>query len=662
MSLLGCSTEVLNEILALLQRSELIGLCISSKTLYYILTNRATYSHWSQHLNRNQWVSPLLYQLHKLKEVSLSFHGRTSTSFAAIPAPRPLAFNRHLQTLKITGSNALWVFLQPNSNSSAPRPDLPWIDLSSLLPQLQTLEIRDNCELSHNVALPETLPVSLTSLRVQTLRHSFGRFTMPFIGSLVSLTSLYIFPLELETKLIDEFDARLAKLTSLTSLRLNHLPVSYAIPSGLIRFNGGDLSDERLVQLANCPSLSLYDTRLKNPALLSPRLTALNIGIDIPFVDFLKALPRTLLKLRVNRSLQFFIPPEELAYLPESLTSLRLHGGLSVTTIHAMKAILEDLKEKGEINGLWLPPNLTRLDVSFSRGLEREWWPLIPSSLRMGWLSLEIPSSPSEPPFPSFDSTNLRKMLPDYMGSLYLSSNWDNAPNWTDWSFPIGIKSLFLFFRQFSDNYAEPSPSQVIFNLSKDRWPLHLHTLSLGWSFFPRLLPSLLRLPDSLRNLTLEDRNTPLHPLATDELVASFANLPTRLQHLTIDIKPRIMDPSALLIHLPATLTNFECLVLYNFDDKCISHLPPKLERLVVRHAQNVSDAGVAMLPKVLEILELQLNRDITPEALRIFPLSLVSLILPKNVNFKNGMKRDIIQILEGRKMTVSIHTKKLTI
>lgn len=668
MSLSECSADVYAQIFFFLPGADLTVLAASSKPLFHSVFGRGLLTSWRQVLERRLWPSRQLYETATLKDLSLTVYRPALAKYSLAGIPHPLSFGKQLQTLKIFGEGALSLFFNqptrelpilpttkindPNGHPHA------WVNLGELLPQLVTLCIIESDDLISTTALPDTLPRSLTSLRVESPLYSGKRINLPLkLEEMTNLTHLRINPLSVVSNQA-HLEAQLAQLTNLTSLHIRDLPLNTVIPSRLTSLTIDTVTSDQHKVLQKCRKLrhtSYY--QLAPDLLLLPTLTSLEAAIGTDLVAFAKALPPTLTKFRMGSCYDHDRQVWKLAFLPESLLHFWAFSSFTLGSVETTKAKIEELRQAGENVHHLLPPRLLTLQF-FSEGLDPEWWPLLPSSIRFGHLHLRIPEQASTSPD---QDLNFRKAFPDYSGDLSLVPSNRKAPIQTNWTFPHQTKYMTLRL----PTPAADTSSPLLLNLPQDRWPSSLRALRVLWQpEFPATLPPLQMLSESLKTLIIEEATDYSHTRADSliiaDFVASFATLPLYLTTLQI-CTSRVFDhPGDLLKVLPQTLTDIECKTLRHFDDNTVPLLPPKLKRLCLRHGQKLSDTGVAMMPKTLETLEIKLNREITHRSLRIFSPFLVLLNLPKNALFTKTFKEEIIQILKERIMTVQITTKMM--
>ena len=274
---------------------------------------------------------------------------------------------------------------------------------------------------------------------------------------------------------------------------------------------------------------------------------------------------------------------------------------------------------------------------------------------------------------------DLRKALPHLQGNISVIPVLDNpedpTPNLPRWTFPLGISSIFFELPYPHTTLAKISIlncRETVLDMKADQWPSRLEYLSVENYIFPSSPSYFKSLPNDLPQLklqfktdagTIQRRKCPVERKGVpSNFIVTLRHLPSSLTHLEIATTYYIHDAIEFVKLLPRTLTALEVPKLLNFDDLVIPHLPPSMALITVKHAQRLSDEGVRLLPDTIERLTLRFNRGITPASLAIFSSSLCELDIPNNINFKNGMRAQVSELLESRNMELVLYTRFLTI
>ena len=632
---------------------ELYKLFVTCKPLHHVIAQRDVVEGWYQALEQRAWTPRIVYNLVRLKGVSLNVDYPYPPDVSSMGRSHPLDFGAHLQFLHISGRGAFSPFLTVDSPNHILRPAITpssrdtWVRLCDLMPQLISLKITDQSQLEQNSELPDSFPLSLTVLVVSSFCYSEEKLSYPSLGQMVNLTHLKLSPVEQSP----ELDNAVAQLSRLITLDLDDISPNCKLPESITSIRADKLTEGQLMALKQCQTLTIWiRTSL---TYLPPTLTSLAVSSG-DFLALVKVMPPTVTSFHAFSS--YRIEMHLLAYLPENLIWFK--GGFTLRPLD-LPARLEELKkELGKSCISWLPPRLETLEFALHSIVKASWLRLLPSSLKEIHMTLEVAGSLHACP----TALNLRRTFPSVCGSvLYKLRDVEGESALCDWTFPLGLDTL-----SFDASGSEISTSEAIFrrlyDLPPDRWPSDLQTLLFIFEHYPHPLEPSLVLLSSLTNFTMQkaahDRVEVTDTLKTESFATSLQYLPRCL--VSLKLAGFIIAGSREVIAcLPRTLTHFECPKLKSFDDTMVSFLPPKLQRLVVRHAQKLSNDGMERMPRSLSVLNSKYNRAITKQVFNVCSPNLTVLIIPKNVNFKKNMRKEILSIIRAREMTPVIMVSK---
>lgn len=697
--------DIFRHLFLYLTGTEFLTLLASSKPLHHIVLHRGLTSSWNYTPPVRQWAARVLYNLPDLAKLSLSITRPRLPDPRSLGLSHVLEFGSRLQVLKLHGQGAISLLLISRTPDNADSfralkrgyhgsSHYDWVNLGKLLPQLVTLSVIDQRELVAHLELPETLPRSLTALTFEGYIYSPFRLTFPSLGKMTNLTQCRLNPCH--PSFDGQLVAQLHQLTRLTSLEIRSLDLSNQIPGdfkfapdfnvleepksltdvlpkGITSLSVLSIHSNLGNRLEDCLELSLHSYSHSHLSHFPPRLTSITTAVN-QTVPFLKSLPQTVTNIKITSGGEFYVPAWKLAYMPDSVLHFTASFMMEAALDEDLLVKLQEIKENEGIQR-WLPAGIQTLSVYPLGGMDSKHWHLFPQSIVNArlWLCGEDEGQSSE-------TLNLRRILPRFAGELVLVPHvYDTASNLPvitgagtliDWTFPYGVEHLRF---EWADSEKSIGACQSILNLPADRWPSALKQLHFRFPRFPAVLPAFDNLPPSIEKLSMTDSSSSgnvgpyeyeksVMDSAANIFAESLANLPRQLTVLVLHTRLCFRDAVKFLKNLPATLRDLECKNIHNFDDNAVAHLPPKLERLRINHAQRLSDQGIAKMPSTITELDLRYNRAITPEALRVITPTVLTLTLPKNVNFRKKTQVQVLETLRSRNMALSLITRFLVI
>lgn len=671
-------SEVLEQIFSYVGPIDVLSLLVACKPLRSLLQSRIELNlRISGHEDSHGQLPRAFLTLGKLRSIYLFRYWTESNIPSQNGLRHPFAFGSHLKSLQVRGYGAFTAFLDRTTCSFEPSSPLAmptttyWSthSLGAVMPNLELFKVWDPTQQQVFIALPDSLPPSLTILSIKLGFHRDKGLTN--IHNLERLTQLTHLSL---TSMASKFDATslLASLPYLTRANIQSLSPATFINDQMTHIHLPSLTEKWTERLtSSCTRLTTRILTLDELPMLQQLRNVTRLRLDSDHGENLfRALPPALVELRVQEVL---VPPNGcpwfFCFLPHTLLRFITGRQIALGDAQVLKQHLAAVNKS-----LWLPAGLRLLSL-YSRDPipTKDWLPLFPRSLTILRLDWTMQASESDT---TFDFAS-------HFSQLLLGFTLRPDASRTAYALPIAaavtLPPLVKIVR-----LRAPLPNALLPALEAARvslldvvlkgggWSTKLETLDIDDTVYPTV-EAIKALPATLKTFSICKKSSvygirqypggiTLREYVPPAFISALSYLPPALTSLTIDDSWLIEDPEPLLRSLPATLKLLTLEPIRNFDDQHVPLLPPRLERLTISYAHNLSDTAMDLLPDTIEALELRLNRALTINAIKLVPPSIRSITLPKNVNFKRAQRHEIHAIMLERGLKLGLETKKLSI
>lgn len=651
MRLYNLVADVFAIVTSFLEFQDIYRLSVTCGPMNRAITSTGAVTNVYSHLEYGASELPsLIYRLPSISSVLLDVHQYERRPVLPEGVEHPCAFGKGLKTLFITGPAGI-VFLHSltyNFTREASSYHSNSYDIGKALPNLEKLSLIGNQRSQLLPSIIETLPRSLTSLKLD-ICYLHQVFHAP--KHLINLTHLDIPKC---TSFQDE-SFSLEQLPNLTSIslpdyrqeiKLNAQMVDLAIIST-------PLTPTWARKVPNLTSLKLSTEFFQLAEITQlPHLTSLQL-VNMPDPETtIPSLPPTLTELGITKWVK-----EDLTIfclLPASLTRFICS---TLKYPENFDDFLNSWNRRREQTDLalptWFPAGLKTWSVyaqSYSTAISKQYWQLLPSSITQLSASCVLSAAllPSEPldtvvdfasAFPKItilsvgagpmsSASSSRLILPSCLTRLLMRRL--HVPFSSQLHIlPETLTSLTVEEDYFQPAAITPLPPNLTF-LSFTSSNMFGGTKipgNLGWYF------------------------------ASESFSQSLEKLPPSLRELYLTVRVYVPVTQKLLESLPKKLETAYVNCFHELTDAFVPHLPRSLKALSLRHSNSVSDAGMLLLPPLIETLVMKNNRAVTPACLPHLPRKLAYLSLAKNRNFPRALHASIRK--EG---VLTIKTQKLDV
>lgn len=553
MLLSDLSKEAFGDIVFFLQFSDICRLALSCGRLYHIVTSTGVVLNMDMRpVYDARRIPRLAYQLPSIWSANVVVDQPNSRPILPKGVSHPCAFGTGLKWLSVSGSAAMAMLhsLIPIVTSGVVTSYLSAYDLGKTLPHLELLYVTSFEYTALMPPLIESLPPSLTSLRLDPLYS--GPLLFPSPKRLINLTRLDL------PKCSGFSGATSFSLDQHPALRFIHLPEfdsHFALNSFIENAN----VPAKLITLgwaSNAQNLKSLDVRGYSDHLseLSTLryLTRLHVTQVTDLERLVTSLPPTLTYFDFDYVGTRPIDPSLFCLLPATL----LHFHHTSNVFPEFAVLMTSWERRREETGLalptWLPPGLKTWHSGYSTRVPREYWALLPPTLTtISPYGCFIPGLlPDEDLDTCLDiALSLPNITTINLGVPYGVVCPRIARNFT---FPLCLSTLTL------DNITSITLANKLSSL-----PSTLTSLRVVESVWK--LGCITPLPDNLTTFSYQAsyaRSTipiadgdPSWKYAQNDFVQSLKHLPPKLRTLSLHLWIYVPCSQHLLTSLPKTLT-----------------------------------------------------------------------------------------------------------